>query len=87
MNQTAPICQSCSMPLMEEQHKGTEKDGTITDEYCIYCYKDGAFTSDMTLEQTIADSVNYAKDAGMTEEQMLAHAKAVLPTLKRWKKA
>ena len=81
------VCQSCSMPLVNEEEKGTEKDGAKAEEYCIYCYKDGEFTSDMTLEETIADSVNYAKAAGMTEEEMLAHAKKVLPTLKRWKKA
>ena len=87
MEQEMLICQSCSMPLMEAKHKGTEADGSITDDYCIYCYKDGKFTNDMTLEETIADSVNYAKDTGMTEDQMLAHAQSVLPTLKRWKKA
>ena len=79
------ICQSCSMPLFAEEHIGTNADGSQNNDYCVYCFKDGAFTNNMTLEETIADSVNYAKEAGMTKEAMLAHAKEVLPTLKRWK--
>jgi len=80
------VCQSCSMPLMEEEHFGTNSDGSKNDEYCVYCFKDGAFTDDHTLEEAIADSVNWAELAGMTKEDMLAHATAILPTLKRWKK-
>ena len=79
------ICQSCSMPLQDAAHYGTTTDGTPTNEYCVYCFKDGEFTHNMTLEETIADSVNYAEMAGMTKEKMLEHAQNVLPTLKRWK--
>jgi hypothetical protein len=80
------ICQSCSGPISGPQalEKGTNADGTINDEYCIYCFKDGKFTNDMTLEEMIADSVNYAEAAGLTKEEMLEHAKKTLPTLKRW---
>jgi hypothetical protein len=39
----------------------------------------------MTLEETIADSVNWAETAGVSPEEMLEHAKTVLPTLKRRK--
>ena len=80
------ICQSCSMPLFKEEEIGTNKDGSKNEDYCVYCYKEGEFTNNMTLEETIADSVNYAEMAGMTKEAMLKHANEVLPTLKRWKK-
>lgn len=80
------ICQSCSMPLLKEEEIGTNKDGSKNEDYCVYCYKDGEFTNDMTLEETIADSVNYAEMAGMTKEAMLKHASEVFPTLKRWKR-
>lgn len=79
------ICQSCAMPLHKEDEIGTNKDGSKNEDYCIYCFKDGEFTSDMTLEETIADSVNYAEMAGMTKEAMLEMQSKVLPTLKRWK--
>ena len=78
------ICQSCGMPLEEEKERGTNSDGSINGDYCIYCFKDGEFTNNMTLEETIADSVNYAELAGMTKEAMLEMQSKVLPTLKRW---
>ena len=37
------FCQSCGMPLTDEV-LGTNADGSKSEEYCIYCYKDGAFT-------------------------------------------
>ena len=78
------ICQSCSMPLEEKAHIGTNSDGSPNNDYCAFCFKDGAFTNNMTLEEMIADSVNYAEMAGMTKEDMLKHASEILPTLKRW---
>ena len=79
------ICQSCAMPLHNDKERGTNKDNSMNTDYCIYCFKEGEFTNNMTLEETIADSVNYAKEAGMTKEQMLEIQSKVLPTLKRWK--
>ena len=79
------ICQSCSMPLDDDSQRGTNKDGSINVDYCIHCFKDGKFTNNMTLEETIADSVNYAEMAGMTKDAMLEMQSKVLPTLKRWK--
>ena len=35
------FCQSCGMPLTPEI-LGTNADGSKNEEYCIYCYKDGA---------------------------------------------
>ena len=84
------ICQSCSMPLEPEKEElfWTEADWSKSADYCVYCYKDGAFIfePDMTLEEAIADSVNYAEYAGLTKEEMLERSKVLLPTLKRWKK-
>jgi len=79
------MCQSCSMPLMNETSKGTNADGSLSMEYCKYCLEAGNFIGYDTLEEAIADSVNYAEVAGMTKEEMLESAKAILPTLKRWK--
>ena len=79
------MCQSCGMPLTKDEEKGTNKDGSKNEEYCMYCFENGEFTHNMTLEETIADSVNYAEEAGMTKEQMLKEAREILPTLKRWR--
>ena len=38
------------MPLTDEV-LGTNADGSKSEEYCIYCYKDGAFTGDFTMEE------------------------------------
>lgn len=79
------ICQSCSMPLENDNDKGTNIDGTKSEDYCKHCFENGEFIGYQTLEEAIADSVNYAGLAGMTEEEMLEHSKTVLPNLKRWK--
>ncbi|MDE6146321.1 MAG: zinc ribbon domain-containing protein, partial [Muribaculaceae bacterium] len=46
------FCQSCGMPLTNDVF-GTNADGTQNEDYCIYCYKDGKFAQDMTMEQMI----------------------------------
>lgn len=79
------ICQSCSMPLTNESDKGTNKDGSLSVDYCKYCFEAGNFIGYKTLEEAIADSVNYAEQSGMTKEEMLSLAKEILPTLKRWR--
>lgn len=80
------ICQSCSMPIMEEEQFGTNNDGTINRDYCIYCYKGGEFIDKVSLEKYIEMNVQFADQAGMTEQQMREHCTKVFPTLKRWKK-
>ena len=47
------FCQSCGMPLTKTEDFGTEKDGKLSEDYCVYCYKDGAFTADCTMEEMI----------------------------------
>lgn len=79
------ICQSCSMPLTKSEEYGTNTDGGTNKDYCIYCYKDGAFIDNVTLQEYIEMSIPFAEQAGMTPEQMRTHCEDVLPTLKRWK--
>ena len=80
------ICQSCSMPLTKDEEKGTNADGSLNEEYCVYCFVDGSFTKpDQTLAEAIAESEEYADMAGMTKEEVRKYAEATLPGLKRWK--
>lgn len=79
------ICQSCSMPIEKEEIIGTNSDGSKNKDYCIYCFKDGTFTDNMTtLEDYTEYSIQFAEQVGMTKEEMRAHCEKVLPTLKRW---
>ena len=45
------FCQSCAMPLTDDKLFGTNADGTKNEDYCIYCFKDGEFTSDMSMDE------------------------------------
>ena len=80
------MCQSCSMPLTKETDYGTNKGGSHSMDYCCHCFVDGEFVGYQTLEEAIADSVNFAEYAGMTKEEMLAYATENYPKLKRWAK-
>ena len=78
------FCQSCTFPINNNEDRGTEKDGSKSELYCKYCYKDGAFTDPhMTLEQM--------KEIAKTEmgkqhlpDNIIQQSMEMLPTLKRW---
>ena len=78
------ICQSCSMPLTKSEELGTNKNGGQNEDYCIYCYKDGEFIDNVSMEKYIEMNVQFCEQAGMTEKQMRSHCETVFPTLKRW---
>jgi hypothetical protein len=75
------------MPLNQPELFGTEADGKKSQDYCRYCYKDGAFTQpDATLEimLDISAKVWAEKDPTVTVEQAKAQLKKKFPYLKRW---
>ena len=47
------ICQSCGMPFEKLEQFGTNADGSVNRDYCIYCYKDGKFIDDVSMEEYI----------------------------------
>ena len=78
------ICQCCGMPL-EDEMIGRNKDGTLNEEYCKWCYADGTYTySDM--DDLIEVCIPHMASAGFTEEQTRAYMKQLLPTLNYWKR-
>jgi hypothetical protein len=80
------ICQSCGMPLEGDENRGSEKDGSKSEEYCVYCYKEGVFVDEgISLKEKIEKNVAIAVKMGMSEEDARAMAEKVLPGLKRWK--
>lgn len=84
------ICQSCGMSIEQDKDKGTNADNSLSMEYCAYCYKDGDFANELTLEQYVEIGLDYSPEyqAAETEtekEKIKAQTKAYLSTLKRWK--
>jgi hypothetical protein len=79
------FCQSCGMPLNAEVY-GTEKDGSVNKDYCVYCYKDGDFTSNPTMEEMVEICVPHMVQQGMGEAEARKMMQDTLPHLKRWQK-
>jgi Uncharacterized protein conserved in bacteria len=80
------FCQSCGMPMTQREQYGTEKDGSQNTDYCCYCYQNGAFTADCTMEQMIDFCLDYEKDSGRYQDRDQARADMLewFPALKRW---
>lgn len=78
------------MPLTEEV-LGTNADGTKNEEYCIYCYKDGAFTNELTMEEMaefcsqFVDEFNKNTGQNLGREEYKSMLLQYFPHLKRWK--
>ena len=57
------ICQSCGMPLTNPEQFGTNTNGNVNQDYCIYCYKDGKFIDDVSMEEYIDMCSQYGEQA------------------------
>ena len=86
MMENLKICQSCGMPMQEEQY-GTEKDGSKNASYCCYYYKDGSFAQVCTMEEMAESCAPFEVEGGRakTNEEAKAALMAYFPTLERWK--
>lgn len=79
-------CQSCGMPMSEEEHVGTEADGALSKDYCTYCYRNGVFTEPGATIDAMAEksgailSQLYGIPAGNAER----FAREQISCLKRW---
>ena len=85
------FCQSCGMPLTVDV-LGTNADGSKNEDYCMYCYKDGKFLQDCTMDEMIehcaqfVDEVNKNMPKPMTKEEYKQMMHGFFPMLKRWRK-
>ena len=88
MEQT--FCQSCGMPLTTEL-LGTNADGSNNEDYCIYCFKDGKFLQDYSMDEMIEhcaqfiDEVNKQMPKPMTRDEYVQMMRGFFPMLKRWR--
>lgn len=77
-------CQCCGMPL-EDGILGRDRDGSLNENYCQWCYADGTYTySDM--DSLIEVCVPHMVGEGFAEEQARAFMKEKLPELDYWKR-
>ena len=79
------ICQCCGMPLSEDNMISREPDGSYNEEYCRWCYSDGAFayeSKDALLEFLISHMPN---PENTPEEVRKSQYDQYLSQLKHWK--
>lgn len=87
------FCQSCGMPLNTKEDFGTNKDMSQNDDYCTYCFKEGSFVQNITMNEMIEHCLQYLdefnKDAPqkMSIDEARANMREFFPHLKRWAKA
>ena len=78
------FCQCCGMPLDDDGMISREKDGFFNEEYCKWCYVDGAFayeTKDSLLDFLMAHMPN---PDNMPDAERRALYDQGLSRLKRW---
>ena len=78
------ICQCCGMPL-EDKILSRNKDGSINENYCQWCYADGVYTYS-SMEDLIDVCVGHMVSENVSEEQARSYMKQMLPKLDYWKR-
>ncbi len=84
------FCQSCGMPMGETNEMyGVNADGTKSEDYCNYCFENGTFTFNGTMDEMIELCVPHmaGEGSGMNEDQARNMMREFFPNLKRWKQA
>ncbi len=77
-------CQCCGMPL-EDPIISREKDGSMNESYCKWCYADGEYMySD--LDDLIEVCVKNMVSDEHPEDEVRAYLKTALPKLDYWKR-
>ena len=61
------FCQSCGMPI-DDSTFGKEADGSKNEDYCHYCYADGHFTKECTMDEMIELNLNYLDEFNKDSE-------------------
>ncbi len=85
------ICQSCGMKMKHTDY-GKNADGSPNKEYCKYCFPNGQFSKDETMEEMIESNLNFLDEfnagggTNFTADEARAEMMKYLPTLKRWRK-
>lgn len=79
------ICQCCGMPLSEDEMISKEKDGTLNEDYCKWCYTNGEFAY-KTKESLIDFLLKHMPNPdNKSEEERKKQFNSYLSTLKYWR--
>ena len=78
------ICQCCGMPL-DDSIIGRNKDGTLNEDYCQWCFADGTYTYS-NMDDLIDVCVGHMVNENFSEEQAKIYLKQTLPKLDYWKR-
>lgn len=79
------------MPMSATEHFGTNKDLTANKEYCCYCFDDGQFTEELTLDEMmdryaeLAESYCVQAEREFNREEVYKKIRQSFPLLKRWR--
>ena len=84
------FCQSCGMPMSKDEEFGTNEDGTLNNEYCSYCFKNGAYIdADITMNEMLKMGLKGIDENTEMSKLMKFMIKKMYPfqikKLKRWK--
>ena len=71
------------MPL-EDEIIGRNKDGSLNEEYCKWCYADGTYTYN-DMDDLINVCIPHMVAQGFPEEQAKEYMRGMLPNLNYWK--
>ena len=78
------ICQCCGMP-MDDSIISRNRDGSLNEDYCKWCYADGTYTysnMDDLVEVCVKNMINDK----LSEDQARSYMKEMLPKLDYWKR-
>ena len=78
------ICQCCGMPLNDDSMVSREPDGSFNEDYCKWCYTDGAF-----VYETKDDLLDFLMDhmpnpEGLNDSDRRSQYDGLLSQLKHW---
>jgi len=73
------------MPIDIDHVKGSERDGSKSNEYCMYCYENGAFKDpNITLGQMLSIVETQMEKVNLPHKLVEASINKI-PKLGRWK--
>lgn len=80
------VCQSCGMPLSDDL-LAREADGAFNEKYCKWCWEDGRFLQDCTMDEMVEHCIRCMPLGQSDPEACRAYMYSLLPTLERWRDA
>src|SRR4051794_27506652 len=80
------VCQSCGLPFETSAELGTQAGGQPCVDYCIFCYRDGAFIEPSISRDEITERVadHLMKTEHFSPLQAHDVAEKFVAGLKRW---